>query len=93
MKNTKAKYFNDLLHKIILYELGVKQISIYKFEVLYIELLVTKIKSNYPFLKTKPELSKQIISILQIHHKISFFNKPLVSISNESLTVGQNHNG
>lgn len=93
LKNTKTKYFNDLLHKIILYELGVKQISIYKFEVVNIELLVTKIKSNYPFLKTKSELTRHIISIIQIHHKISFFNKPLVSISNESLTVGQDHNG
>jgi len=93
LKNTKSKYYNDLLHKIILFELGVKQISIYKFEVLNIELLVTKIKSNYPFLKTKSELTKQIISILQIHHKISFFNKPLVSISNKFLTVGQDHNG
>lgn len=93
LKNTKTKYLNDLLHKIILYELGVKQISIYNFEVINVELLEAKIKSNYPFLRNKPELNKQIISILQVHHKISFLNKPLVSISNESITVGQNHNG
>ena len=45
-----------------------------------------RVKYSIPF----PE---QIISILQVHHKISFFNKPLISYSNKSLTVGQVHNG
>jgi hypothetical protein len=92
-KNTKAKYFNDLLHKIILSELGVKQISIYKFDVFDLSKLVESIRSNYIFLNEKKDLAGRIISILQIHHKRSFFNKPLVSYSKESLTVGQAHNG
>lgn len=92
-KSTKAKYFNDLLHKIILNELGVKQISIYKFEVFDLSNLDESIRSKYVFLNYKPDLTDQIISILQVHHKISFFNKPLVTYSKESLTVGQTHNG
>lgn len=93
LENTRIKYFNDLLHKVILNELGVKQISVYKFEVLDVESLVAKIKSKYSFLKTKSDLTKRIILILSIHHKVSFFNKPLVLLSNKSVTVGQVHNG
>lgn len=92
-KITKAKYFNDLLHKIILNELGVKQISIYKFKVFDLTKLVESIRSKYVFLNVQPDLTERIISILQSHHKSSFFNKPLVSYSNKSLTVGQAHNG
>ena len=92
-KITKAKYFNDLLHKIILNELGVKQISIYKFEVFDLSKLIEAIRSKYVFLNEQTELTERIISILQTHHKSSFFNKPLVSYSKESLTVGQAHNG
>jgi hypothetical protein len=92
-KITKAKYFNDLLHKIILNELGVKQISIYKFEVFNLSKLVESIRSKYVFLNVQTDLTERIISILQIHHKSSFFNKPLVSYSKETLTVGQAHNG
>jgi len=92
-KITKAKYFNDLLHKIILNELGVKQISIYKFEVFDLSNLVESIQSKYVFLNVQTDLTERIISILQIHHKSSFFNKPLVSYSKETLTVGQAHNG
>lgn len=91
--NTKAKYFNDLLHKIILNELGVKQISVYKFEILNIESLIAKIKSKYAFLKDKPELTQWILLIINLHHKSSFFNKPLVLVSNKSLTIGQAING
>lgn len=92
-KITKGKYFNDLLHKIILNELGVKQISIYKFEVFDLSKLIESIKEKYFFLNKQTDLTERIISILQTHHKSSFFNKPLVSYSNESLTVGQAHNG
>lgn len=93
LHNTKQKYLNDLLHKIILKELGIEQISIYKFKTLSIESLVRKIASRYKFLNGNSELTQKIISILHFHHKISFFKKPLISIFNESLTVGQVHNG
>lgn len=92
-KITKAKYFTDLLHKIILNELGVKQISIYKFEVFDLSKLVESIRSKYLFLRDQPDLTERIISILQTHHRSSFFNKPLVIYSNKYLTVGQAHNG
>lgn len=92
LKETKSKYFNDLLHKIILNELGVKQISIYKFEVVNTESLIEQLSNNYPFMKNQIE-STVVNSILSLHHKASFFNKPLISISKESLTVGQLHNG
>lgn len=92
-KITKTKYFNDLLHKIILNELGVKQVSIYKFEVFDLSKLVESIQSKYAFLKDKTNLTEHIVLILQVHHKSSFFNKPLVSCFEESLTVGQTHNG
>ena len=90
--NTKEKYFKDLLHKIVLKELGIENISIYKFDVINIGSLVSNIESKYAFLKGNSKLTQNIISILHIHHKISFFNKPLISISNELLTVGQAHN-
>jgi hypothetical protein len=92
-KSTKAKYFNDLLHKIILNELGVKQISIYKFQVFDLSKLIESIKTKYIFLNEQKDLTERIISILQVHHKSSFFNKPLVSYTKESLIVGQIHNG
>jgi hypothetical protein len=93
LNTTKAKYFNDLLHKIILNELGVKQISIYKFEVFDLAKLIESIKSKYVYLNDQRDLAERIIYILQVHHKSSFFNKPLVSYTTESLTVGQAHNG
>ena len=92
-KNTKAKYLNDLLHKIILNELGVTQISIYKFKVFDLSKLIESIRSKYVFLNLQTDLTERIISIIQTHHKSSFFNKPLVSYSKGSLTVGQAHNG
>lgn len=92
-KITKAKYFSDLLHKIILNELGVKRISLYKFEVLDLSMLVESIRGKYVFLNELIDLNERVIFILQTHHKNSFFNKPLISYSNQSLTVGQNHNG
>jgi hypothetical protein len=92
-KNTKAKYFNDLLHKIILNELGVKQISTYKFQVFDLSKLIESIETKYIFLNEQRDLTERIISILQVHHKSSFFNKPLVSYTKESLIVGQIHNG
>ena len=93
LHNTKKKYFNDLLHKVILNELGIEQISNFKFNILNTQGLVNKIRYKYVFLKNKPALSQRIISILNTHHKISFFNKPLISISNELLTVGRVQNG
>jgi len=92
-KQTKAKYFNDLLHKIILSEMGVKQISIYKFDKINIESLIEQLKNNYPFLRNHPDLSAIVYTILSQHHKASFFNKPLILLSEESLIVGQLHNG
>lgn len=91
-KNTKAKYFNDLLHKIILNELGVKQISIYKLEVFDLSKLIESIREKYIFLNNQTDLTDRIISILETHHKTSFFNKPLFSYSSEFLTVGPVHN-
>jgi hypothetical protein len=93
LKITKAKYFNDLLHKIILNEMGVKQISTYKFEVFDLSKLVETLKTKYFFLNEQTNLNEHIISILQVHHKSSFYNKPLVKYFNESITVGQAHNG
>lgn len=90
---TKSKYYNDLLHKIILHELGVKQISIYKFEILNVEDLVNDIKLKYGFLNDRADLTAEIYHVLNVHHKISFLNKPLISMLQESLTVGQSHNG
>ena len=93
LSHTKAKYFRDLLHKIILNELGIKHISIYKFEVFDLSKLVESIRLKYNFLNKRTDLTEQVVSILQTHHKSSFFNKPLVSYSKEALTVGQAHNG
>jgi hypothetical protein len=74
-------------------ELGVKQISIYKFEIFNLAKLIELIRGKYFFLNDYKDLTERAISILQTHHKSSFFNKPLVSYANESLTVGQANNG
>ncbi|MCP4353492.1 MAG: hypothetical protein GY795_49210 [Desulfobacterales bacterium] len=92
LKNTKTKYFKDLLHKIILKELNIIHIYRYNPEHVNACLLLKGIKSKYTFLKHHPELTQEFHSILNIHHKVSFFNKPLISISNESITVGQVRN-
>ena len=55
--------------------------------------LIETIKSKYAFLNEQTDLSEKVISIIQIHHKSSFFKKPLVTYMNESLTVGPTHNG
>jgi hypothetical protein len=88
-KSTKIKYFNDLLHKIILNELGVTQISIYKIEIFDLSKLIELIREKYFFLNDYKDLTERVISIIQTHHKSSFFNKPLVSYANDSLKVGQ----
>jgi hypothetical protein len=92
-KNTKSKYYNDLLHKAILYELGVNDISNYQFGSHKLSVVFEMMKSKYKFLSDQYKLNEQIISILQTHHKRSFFNKPLVSFLNELLIVGNGHNG
>lgn len=92
LKRTKAKYYNDLLHKIILHELGVKHITVYQFNTIKSSLLVNNIKTKYAFLRHQPELIENIYSILNCHHLISFFNKPLFILANEFLIVGQPHN-
>lgn len=90
---TKSKYYNDLLHKVILKELGMSHISWYKFQVQNIDDLVEKMKSKYTFLYSDMELYKKVYFILNTHHKISFFNKPLITVFESSLTVGQAHHG
>lgn len=93
LKQTKTKYFNDLIHKIILKELGVKHISIYKFDVINVENLIERLRANYSFMKNQNISSDIINEIISQHHKVSFFNKPLVSFLKGSLIVGQEHNG
>jgi len=90
---TKAKYFNDLLHKIILKEIGIKQISIYKNDVINIVALMQQLRKDHTFLKDQFELQKIVTATLSHHHKISFFNKPLITSSMGILTVGQPHYG
>jgi len=90
---TKIKYFNDLLHKIILKELGVEKISVYKYNVIKTEYLIEHLKINYPFLKKQLNLSEMVYSILQQHHKTSFLNKPLIYFSKDFLTIGRVYNG
>ena len=89
LEQVKAKYYDDFLHKLILHELGVKHISIYKPNSIAIEDLSEKIKSHYVYLANNLTLNHQIISILNTHHKKSFFNKPLVAVVDKSLVIGQ----
>lgn len=93
LQKTKTKYFNDLIHKIVLIELGVKQTTGCKYEVYTLVSLTEKIKLKYAFLKNKPDFAQWILLLIQMHHKSSFFNKPLVKVSNESITIGQDING
>lgn len=92
-KLTKEKYYNDLLHKILLNEVGVKKILMYKFDVFSMPKIFELINSKYNFLNEEKDLNQKLISIIQMHHKISFFNKPLLSYSNNSIIVGQLQNG
>jgi hypothetical protein len=91
-KITKAKYFNDLLHKIILYELGILQITNFRVEIYKLPKLIESIKSKYVFLSELPDLTERVLSILLVHHKSSFFNKPLVLYNKDSITIGKVNN-
>jgi hypothetical protein len=93
LKDTKAKYFKDLLHKIILSEMGVKNLYNYKPEAFNAPFLINKLKSKYAFLINHSELSQEVYSILTTHHKNSFFKKPLVSCFDKVCIVGQAQNG
>jgi hypothetical protein len=73
--------------------LGVKQTTGCKYEVYTLVSLTEKIKFKYAFLKNKPDFAQWILLLIQMHHKSSFFNKPLVKVSNESITIGQDING
>lgn len=90
---TKAKYLDDLLHKILLYELNIKQISIYKYQEAAIKDVVKKLKESYSFLSNRPSLDEKITQLIRIHHKTSFFNVPLVTFDGQHVVVGQSHNG
>ncbi len=89
LKSTQDKYYNDLLHKLVLYELGIKHISDYKKEIINLNDLVQSLKHRYDFLEKMKDLDKTIALIVNKHHRSSFFNKPLISINNESVIIGQ----
>lgn len=89
LKRVKTKYYNDFLHKLILHELGVEHISIYPSHSVNIKDLASKIRTNYAYFANNTALEHQIISTLNTHHKKSFFNKPLITVADKSLIVGQ----
>lgn len=93
LDKVKTKYYNDFLHKLILHELGIKHISIYPSHSVDIVDLVEKTKAGYPFLANEIALEHQIISTLNTHHKKSFFNKPLITVADKYLIVGQVQHG
>lgn len=89
LKSTQDKYYLDLLHKLVLYELGVNHISNYTKENINLNDLEQSLKHKYGFLEKLKDLKKIISHIVNKHHKSSFLNKPLISIKNESVIVGQ----
>ncbi|GEO24122.1 Eco57I restriction-modification methylase domain-containing protein [Cyclobacterium qasimii] len=89
LKSTQDKYYKDLLHKLVLFELGINHISDYSKKIINLNVLVQTLKHKYFFLKNLKDLNKTIALIVIKHHKTSFLNKPLVSIYNESVIVGQ----
>lgn len=88
LQSTRDKYYKDLLHKLVLYELGVLHISDYKKEITNLNNFVQSLKHKYYFLEELNDLNKKINFIINQHHKSSFFNKALISINNESIIVG-----
>jgi hypothetical protein len=88
---TRNKYINDLIHKIILFELGVKKISIYKFEIHDVNSFINRVRRKYKFLNKISGFESRIENILTTHHRISFLNKPLIVVSKKSLKVGEIH--
>ena len=94
LTKTKAKYKNDLLHKITLKELGIENICSYKYKKQGLSTLAKDLQSKYPFLK-KPfiedSLQVELCRILHTHHKVSFFNTPVVDLYNGIITVGHQH--
>ncbi|WP_455590746.1 Eco57I restriction-modification methylase domain-containing protein [Bacteroides sp.] len=85
---TKQKYYNDLIHKIILYEFGIETISKYQYQIVKLDVLVKNLVCKYSYLKNKNELKDLVTNILNIHHRASFYNKPLVVLANNKITVG-----
>ncbi|WP_347174909.1 Eco57I restriction-modification methylase domain-containing protein [Polaribacter uvawellassae] len=89
LKSTQDKYYKDLLHKLVLYELGVNHISDYTKEIISLNDLVQSLKHKYVFLEKFKDLNKTISHIVNKHHKSSFLNTPLISMKNKSVIVGQ----
>ncbi|MFK5913762.1 MAG: N-6 DNA methylase [Woeseiaceae bacterium] len=88
LKGTKKKYFMDLLHKILLKELGIQDITSYKNNTKNMQRLTNKIRKKYVFLSDYSELYIVFRKIIEQHHKQSFFNAPLVKLYKDSVVVG-----
>lgn len=87
---TKAKYYRDFIHKIILKELGVIHISKYSPIEMTQQSLLTRLLRKYEFLKANPGSDLEHLTNITVreHHRASFFNKPMILISGNSLIVG-----
>ncbi len=74
-KITKSKYFNDLVHKIILYELGIRSLTSYNYNKQIFDQFIERIRIKYPFLvwQRQKDLGQIVFKILTLHHKTSLF--------------------
>jgi hypothetical protein len=89
---TREKYYQDLLHKIILSELGVKKIDHFKRHGMKADKLFDILMSKYKFLSSYKFSKAALLYIVEVHHAASFQKKPLITLNNNNIMVG-NING
>ncbi len=84
LKKTKEKYLKDLLHKIVLKELGIIYLQNFRKNiVMHKKELFDNIRSKYPFISDYTDIDQ----ILKTHHQRSFFNRPLFIESKGSIVI------
>ncbi len=91
-EKTKQKYLNDLWHKMTLKMLNIEHISKYYFKQENLDELVIEMKSSFECIRAIPNFELIISNIIKHHHKVSFFQKPLVTMIENKLLVGTPHN-
>lgn len=85
----RKKYEVDLLHKVILKIAGIEELTNIKPTKVSLKTFCNNIKEQYPLLSSGLNISEnKVIDIVRHHHSKSFFNRPILRISNDTLIVG-----
>lgn len=91
LKSTQSKYYFDLLHKILLKECGVLDVTMYKHKTFDLRRIANLIRKKYSFLSKNESIEYEIGKILSEHHSMSFLSKPLITLDKNTIEIGKNY--